>query len=95
MGDSLSYLILSWYQLSMFYKIQQGLVGISLPSEECSLTRAFELPMHSLSVIFNPIVTSINIRSTQVNKNKLPVTTGIFPFTNGIMLTISSTIRLL
>ena len=28
----------------MFYKIQQGLVGISLPSEVCSLTRASQAP---------------------------------------------------
>lgn len=28
-----------WFQLSMFYKIQQGLVGISFPPEVYSLTR--------------------------------------------------------
>ena len=32
------------HQLSMFYKIQQGLVGISLPSEACPLTRASRAP---------------------------------------------------
>ena len=32
------------YQLSMFYKIQQVLVGISLPSEVYSLTRASRAP---------------------------------------------------
>ena len=38
----------------MFYKIQQGLVGISLPSEVCSLTRASQAPNVFPSVIFNP-----------------------------------------
>ena len=32
------------YQLSMFCKIQQGLVSISLPSEVRSLTRASRAP---------------------------------------------------
>ena len=50
----------------MFYKIQQGLVGISLPSELCPLTRASRATMHSLFVIFNPVVTFLNIRSSQI-----------------------------
>ena len=32
------------HQLSLFYKIQQGLVGISLPSEVCPLTSASRDP---------------------------------------------------
>ena len=71
------------YQLSIFYKIQQGLVVISLPSEVCPLTsRLLEPPMYSLFVTFSPVVTFI------VAWNKLPVTTNIFPFTNGIMLSM-------
>jgi len=31
-------------QLNLFYKIQQGLVGISLPPEVCPLDRASRLP---------------------------------------------------
>ena len=75
----------------MFYKIQQGLVGISLPSEVCSLTRASQAP----SVFpFRYIQSSCKVCSV-VAWNTLPVTTDIFPFTNGIMSTINSMIRLL
>ena len=86
------------YQLSMFYKIQQVLVGISLPSEVCSITRASRAP----NVFpFRHIQYSCNIckysfyPSSLVAWNKLPVTTDIFPFTNGIIPTIRSMIRLL
>ena len=85
------------YQLSMFYKIQQGLVGISLPSEVCSLTRASRAPN---AFPFRHIQSSCNVYkysfypSSIVAWNKLPVTTDIFSFTNGIMPTISSVIRL-
>ena len=75
----------------MFCKIQQGLVGISLPSEVCSLTRASQAP----NVFpFRYIQSSCNVCSI-VAGNTLPVTTHIFPFTNGIMPTINSMIRLL
>ena len=86
------------YQLSMFYEIQQGLVGISLPSELCSLTRASRAP-NAFPVLH--IQSSCNVYkysfypSSIVAWNKLLVTTGIFPFTNGIMPTITSMIRLL
>ena len=87
------------YQLSMFYKIQQGLVGISLPSEVCcALTTASPAPN---AFPFRHIQSSCNVYkypfypSSIVAWNKLPVTTDIFPFTNGIMPTISSMIGLL
>ena len=86
------------YQLSMFYEIQQGLVGISLPSELCSLTRASRAPS---AFPFLHIQSSCNVYkysfypSSIVAWNKLLVTTDIFPFTNGIMPTITSMIRLL
>ena len=86
------------YQLSMFYKILQVLVGISLPSEVCSITRASRAP----NVFpFRYIQYSCNIckysfyPSSLVAWNKLPVTTDIFPFTNGIIPTKRSMIRLL
>ena len=84
------------YQLSMFYKIQQGLVGISLPSEVCPLTRAFRVPN---AFPFCHIQTSCNVSkysfypSSVVTWNKLPVTTETFPFTGGIMFTIRSMIH--
>ena len=80
----------------MFYKIQQGLVGISLPSEVYSLTRASRAPN-----AFHHIQSSCNVYkylfypSSIVAWNKLPVTTDSFPFTNGIMPKISFMIRLL
>ena len=84
------------YQLSMFYKIQRGLVGIYLPSEVCSLTRASRAPN---AFPFHHIWSSCNVYkyssfpSSIVASNKLPVTTDIFPFTNSIMPTVSSVIR--
>ena len=86
------------YKLSVFYEILQGLVGISLPSELCSLTRASQAPNE---FPFCHIQSSRNVckysfyPSSIVAWNMLPVSTDIFPFTNGIMPTISSMIRLL
>ena len=79
----------------MLYKIQQGLVGISLPSEVYSLTRASRSPN---AFPFRHIQFSCDVckysfyPSSIVAWNKLPVTTDIFPFTNGIMPTTSSMI---
>ena len=84
------------YQLSMFYKIQQGLVGISLPSEVCQQTRASRVPN---AFPFRHIQTSCNVYkyslypSSVVAWNKLPVTTETFPFTGGIMSAIRSMIH--
>ena len=85
------------YQLSMFYKIQQGLVGISLPSEVRPLTRASRAP----NVFpFRHIQTSCNVYkysfypSSIVAWNTLPVLMDTIPFTNGIISTINSMIRL-
>ena len=82
----------------MFYKIQQSLVGISLPSEVYSLTRDSRAPN---ACRFRHIQSSCNVYkypfypSSIVARNKLPVTTDYFPFTNSIMPTISSMMRLL
>ena len=46
------------YQLSIFYKIQQGLVFISLPSEVCPLTRASRVP-NAFPFCHSPVVTLI------------------------------------
>ena len=86
------------YQLSMFYKIQQGLVGISLPSEVHPLTRASRARN---AFPFRHIQTSCNVYkysfypSSIVAWNKLPVLMDIIPFTNSIMSSINSMIRLL
>ena len=86
------------YQLSMFYKIQQGLVGISLPSEVHPLTRASRARN---AFPFRHIQTSCNVYkysfypSSIVTWNKLPVLMDIIPFTNSIMSTINSMIRLI
>ena len=72
------------YQLSMSYKIQLGLVGISIPSEVYSLTRASQTPNESP---FHHIQSSCNVYKYSLYPssieawNKLPVTTDIFPFT--------------
>ena len=86
------------YQLSMFSKLQQGLVGISLPSEVYSLTRASRAPN---TFPFCHFQSSCNVYkysfypSSIVAWNMLSLTTDIFPLTNGIMPTTSSMIRLL
>ena len=54
------------HQLSMFYKIQQCLVGISLPSEVCLLQGLLEPPMHFFFDTFKLTVMFTNIRFTQV-----------------------------
>ena len=82
----------------MYYKMQQSLVSISLPSEVYSLKRATRTPN---AFPFRHIQSSCNVYkysfspSSIVAWNKLPVTNDIFPFTNGIMPTIGSMIRLL
>ena len=86
------------YQLSLVYKIQQGLVGISLPSQVCPLTGASRAPN---AFSFRHIQSSCNVYkysfypSSIVAWNKLPVTMDAFPFANGIMPTITSMIKLL
>ena len=65
-GDTLEQSRL-WYQLSMFYKIQQGLVGISLPSEVCPLTRASRAPnAFPFRQSFTPTVMFVNVRFIQI-----------------------------
>ena len=86
------------YQLSMFYKIQQGLVGISLPSEVCPLIRASRAPN---AFPFRHIQTNCNVckcwfyPNSIVAWNELPALMDTFPLTNDLMSTISSMIRLL
>ena len=86
------------YQLSMFSKIQQVLVGISLSSEVYSLTRASRAPN---AFPFSHFQSSCNVYkysfypSSTVAWNMLSLTTDIFPLTNGIMPTISFMVRLL
>jgi len=86
------------YQLSMFYKIQQGLVGISLRSEVCPLTRASRAPN---AFPFRHIHTHCNVckcsfyPNSIVAWNELPALMDTFPLTNDIMSTISSMIRVL
>ena len=81
------------YQLSMFYKIQQGVVGISLRSEVCPLTRASRAPN---AFPFRHIQTNCNVckcwfyPSSIVAWNELPVLMDTFPLTNDLMSTISS-----
>ena len=79
------------HQLSMFYKIQQGLVGISLPSEVCPLTRASRVPN---AFPFRHIQSNCNVYkysfypSSIVAWNKLPILMDTFPSTSCIMSTI-------
>lgn len=86
------------WQLSMFYKIQQGLVGISFPPEVYSLTRTSRAPN---AFPFRHIQSSCNVYKYSFYTslieawNKLPATTDFFPITYGIMPIISSMIRLL
>ena len=85
------------YQLSMFYKIQQGLVGISLPSEVCPFTRASRAPN---AFPFQHIHTHCNVckcsfyPNSVVAWNELPALMDTFSLTYDIMSTISSMIRL-
>ena len=86
------------YQLSMFYKIQQVLVGISLSSEVYSITRASRAPnvFPFRHIQYSCKVYKYSFYPTSlVAWNKIPVTTDIFPYTNGIMPTIRSMFRLL
>ena len=86
------------YQLSLFYKIQQGLVGISLPSEVHPLTGASRTRN---AFPFRHIQTSCNVYkyslypSSIVTWNKLPVVMDTIPFTNSIMAIMNSMIRLI
>ena len=79
-------------------KIQQGLVGISLPPEVCPLSRASRVPN---AFPFRRIQTNCNVYKYSfyprsiVTWNKLPILKDTSPFTNSIMSTISSMIRLL
>ena len=85
------------HQLSMFYKIQQGLVGISLPPEVCPLTRASRLPN---AFPFRHIQSNCDVYkysfypSSIVAWNKLPILMDTFPSTSCIMSTINSMIGL-
>ena len=86
------------YQLSMFYKIQQGLVGISLPSEVHPLTRASRarnvFPLRHIQTSCKVYKYSF-YPSSIVTWNKLPVLMDTIPFTNNIMSTMNSMIRLI
>ena len=83
------------HQLSMFYKIQQGLVGISLPSEVCPLTRASRVPN---AFPFRHIQSNCNVYKDSFYPsliaawNKLPILMDTFPLTNSTMPTLSSMI---
>ena len=86
------------HQLSMFYKIQQGLVGISLPSEVCPLTRASRVPN---AFPFLHIQSNCNVckysfyPSSIVAWNKSPILMDTLTSTSGIIPTINSMIGLL